>query len=103
MGASTAHRHCNPITDCSDQKRRVRKRHRTGKGGREALYSTCPTASSLLDKVLPKFTLPRSEEKDQLHFTIWSSIKTAHSFFTQSCIYILKSHEIASIQECVHM
>lgn len=34
--ATNAHRHSNPITDCSDQKRKIRKRNKKkakGKGG----------------------------------------------------------------------
>lgn len=103
MGASIAHRHSNPTTDCSDQKRKIRKRNKKRQGGREeekarkTLYSTCLRLSSFLDRVLSKLILPHREKKNRFCFTDWSSIRLPYSFPSQSCIYIFKPHAIPSV------
>lgn len=110
MSASIAHRHSNPITDCSDQKRKIRKRNKKRQGGREekkerkTLYFKCLRLSSFLDRVLSKLILPHREKKNRFCFIVWSSIRSPYSFPSQSCIYIFKSHAIPRVivkQVCV--
>lgn len=42
MGASIAHRHSNPTTDCSDQKRKIRERNTEAKGRGRGRHSIEP-------------------------------------------------------------